>query len=148
MTTYSTEYGPIYYDSSGNDHRANIVNFVAKFPKRHESVKLQKAALDAFHEAERRYAHRTLGKKLWRRFQSRAIVVTGSWRSFSLQQMLYREDPQRYANPYSSGHVQAIAIDVNTTNKDFQLQREILKNVGWKQARTDEPWHWSWGVEV
>lgn len=149
MATYQTKYGPIYYDQSGNDHRPNIVDFVPKFPKRHSAVKFQEAAFEAFQEAERRYG-RYFAKKngwVWNRL-ARAIPVSGTWRSFNYQLDLYRQDPSRYAIPWVSGHVQAVAVDVDTTNPDFEKQREILRGVGWEQVRADEPWHWSWGVNV
>lgn len=151
MTTYNTEYGPIYYDNTGNDHRPNMVDspevWVRKHGKHpyfaHEGVKLQKPALLAFQEAERRYAHKTRPFR-----KSRAILVTGSWRSFAYQYTLWRSDSKRYANPYTGGHVQGVAIDVNNELSDFNLIQDILLNVGWVQSRSDERWHFTWGPRV
>lgn len=145
--TYQTPYGPIFYDSTGNDHRPNIVNSTPKFSKRHSDVKLQKAAWLAFREAERRYGKRTLNPRLPRKVRpARAIPLTGSWRSFALQNSLYSKDSSRYASPYTSGHVQAIAVDVSTDSVNFGLIMQILEDVGWVRARAgDEPWHATYG---
>lgn len=148
MTTYNTEYGPIFYDNSGNDHRVNIVDFSPLFPKRHEAVKLQKPALAAFQAAEKRVGKAVAATHHFTKFKSRAIQVTGSWRSFDLQSSLYHSDSHRYASPYTSGHVQAIAIDVSTDFEFFGLAHHALIAEGWKQARPDEPWHYSFGPAV
>lgn len=148
MTTYKTRYGPIFYDNSGNDHRPNIVDSHPRYSRRHEAVKLQRAALRAFRESEKMLGRRLHPGKPWKLLKAVAIPVTGSWRSFDLQASLYRSDPKRYASPYTSGHVQGIAIDVNTLSPHFMLILQILDALGWKQARADEPWHHTWGVEV
>lgn len=148
MTTYKTRYGPIYYDHSGNDHWPNIVDSHPRFTKHHEAVKLQRAALRAFRQAETTLGRRLHPNKAWKLLKAVAIPVTGSWRSFDLQMSLWLSDKNRYASPYDSGHVQGIAIDVNTLSPHFMLILQILDALGWKQARADEPWHWTWGVEV
>lgn len=149
MATYATKFGNIEYDNSGNDHRPGMVNFVPRFPRRHEAIKAQRPAVKAFQEAERRYGRKLAKRKGWRwGRRARAIGLTGSWRSFELQRSLWQSDPGRFASPYVSGHVQGVAVDLNTTNADFELQRTILKEVGWQQVRADEPWHWSLGPRV
>ena len=148
MTTYKTRYGPVYYDGSGNDHRPNIRDSHPPFSTRHEDAKLQRSALRAFRQAEKVLGRRLHPGKPWSRLKARAIPLTGSWRSFALQAALYAIDSHRYASPYTSGHVQGIAIDVNTLSVHFMLIIRILDALGWKQSRADEPWHWTWGVEV
>lgn len=148
MATYNTQYGPIFYDNTGNDHRVNIVDFSPLFPKRHEAVKLQKPALKAFQAAEKRVGKRLAVAHHFKKFKSRAIQVTGSWRSFELQSSLYHSDSRRYASPYTSGHVQAIAVDVSTDYEFFGYATDALITEGWKQARSDEPWHFSFGPAV
>lgn len=147
MSVYPTRYGPIYYDTSGNDHRPNIRNSNPVFPKRHEAVKFQEPALKSWREAEKILGRR-LGKGPWSRRKARAIAVTGTWRSFELQSNLYHSDSTRYASPYTSGHVQAIAADVDTNFPHFDLAIDILLSLNWHRARPDEPWHLSYGPTV
>lgn len=147
MTTFNTRTGPIYYDDSGNDHRPNLVDSVPKFAKRHAPVKLQRAAWKAFRQAEKDLGRR-LGKGPWSKRKARPFRLTSSWRSFSWQAHLYATDRNRYASPFTSGHVQGIAIDLDTGWEHFELAREILRKNGWFQSRADEPWHWTWGVSV
>lgn len=147
MTRYNTATGPIFYDHSGNDHRPNIRDSRPAREYRHEAVKLQAAAVRSFRIAERRLGRR-VNSGPWRFRLARAIRVTGSWRSFDLQRALYAQDSKRYASPYTSGHVQAIAVDLDTNYQHFEAARNILRDLGWKQVRADEPWHWSYGVAV
>lgn len=154
MATFKTKTGPIYYDSTGNDHRPNIVDSRPRWRKRHEAVKLQRAALRSFREAERLLGRR-LGKGRWSLRKSRAIDVTGSWRSFDLQAALFATNgvgdnpPNRYASPFTSGHVQGVAIDVSTAFAHFDLAIAILESLGWQRSRPDdESWHLTYGVRV
>jgi hypothetical protein len=150
MAAFTTPYGTVFYDHSGNDHWPNIRDYRPVFPKRHTEAKLQSPALKALQQAEKVYGRKIAEREgwVWKK-KARAINLTGSWRSFNLQYSLWRSDNSRYASPYSSGHVQGLAIDVSTNNADFELQRQILRAVGWKQSRPDdEPWHFSWGVTV
>lgn len=147
MTTYKTRYGPIYYDRSGNDHRPNLRSSFPKYQRRHTYTKLQKPAWRAFREAEKLVGRR-LGKGPWSKRRARAIPITGSWRSFANQLSLWLSDKKRFADPYVSGHVEGIAVDLNTEWEHFELARECMRAIGWKQVRADEPWHWTWGYEV
>jgi hypothetical protein len=150
MTIYSTPTGPIFYDSSGNDHRENIVDSRPTFTKRHSAVKLQEPAFESFRRAEDILGKRVASRSGWdpKKAKARAIQLTGSWRSFAYQAALYAKDSQRYASPYTSGHVQAVAIDVSTNDPNFNLIHDILTFLGWEQARSDEPWHYSYGPRV
>jgi hypothetical protein len=100
-------------------------------------VTLQEAARDSFLDAERKLGF--------------AIVLTGSIRTCERQAELYRSDPQRFADPAKTGHTRGLAIDVST-NLSWLKRRRIkwaLANRGWHQSRpTDEPWHYSFGIEV
>jgi hypothetical protein len=79
------------------------------------------------------------------------VEVTGSARSCALQAELYKKDPSRYAPPSVGLHCQALAIDVNTVWRDGLTSEQeaefvkLMKQVGFTQARSDEPWHWSYG---
>lgn len=159
MTSYPTPFGPIEYSTIPSVARDNsydprlIVNSVVKWKKAHEDVKLQRPALQAFREAEKRYGHKTRKLKLPPRLRpARAIQVTGSWRSYDLQASLYARDHSRYAPPNVSGHVQGFCIDVDTSQADFGngsgLICRILLDVGWRRVRSDEPWHFSLGPLV
>jgi len=99
-------------------------------------VKLQRAAIASLQAAEE-----VLNAK---------IYVTGSWRSCSLQAKLRRSDPKRFADPNTTAHCRGLAIDVSqnqTAKKLAKIDRE-LRIRHWHQARTDEPWHYSFGIQV
>jgi hypothetical protein len=106
-------------------------------------VKLQKAALDSFRSAE--VAVGGGGGKIG------LIFLTGSWRSCSLQAELYRSDTHRFAPPESTAHCRGLAIDVsqNQDPKKLAAIDEELLQRAWHKARPDdEPWHYSFGIEV
>lgn len=95
-------------------------------------ITLQGPALEAFRRAEERAGCE--------------ITVTGSARSCALQAELYAKDPHRYAPPSVGLHCQALAIDQNMNNQSAKPEtKEALLHVGFTQARTDEPWHFSCG---
>jgi hypothetical protein len=100
-------------------------------------LRLQSAARDSYLAAERRIGF--------------AILVTGSLRSCEQQADLYRSDPQRFANPNTTGHTRGLCIDVSTNLSRWRqgrLRRALLAR-GWHQSRpVDEPWHYSFGIEV
>lgn len=150
MATYQTPTGPIFYDNTGNDHWPNIIDTHPRFKKRHSPAKLQLAALRSFRLAEDSLGHRIAKQNGWdpKKAKARAILLTGSWRSFAYQYALYHSDPNRYASPYTSGHVQGIAIDVSTADVHFDTIHDILTFLGWTQARPDEKWHYTYGVTV
>jgi hypothetical protein len=100
-------------------------------------VKLQKAALESFQNAEQELGYE--------------IELTGSWRSCSTAHLLYARDSARYAPPDKGAHMRGLAIDV-TTAYSVVKKKEILAALAkrhWHQARpTDEPWHHSFGIQV
>jgi len=146
LETKDTKFGKVYRLAGGcKDDFANIrtsrfyrkPSGVVLHRARVQSITMQKPALDALRVVE---AH--LGKE---------VVVTGSSRSCALQASLYKKDPKRYAPPSVGLHCQALAIDVNTVWRagltDAQEAEfvKLMKQVGFTQARADEPWHWSYG---
>jgi hypothetical protein len=99
-------------------------------------VKLQKAPMDSFRAAEADVGF--------------VIALTGSWRSCAYQRELYNDDPSRYAHPDTTAHCRGLAIDVS---QSLSLTRraaihKALTSRGWHQARADEPWHYSFGIQV
>ena len=155
MSAYPTKFGAIEYSqvpsvARGISQGPKCVYDDPPFSKRHEDVKLQLPALKAFREAEADFGRRTIDQKKPRpERRARAIRLTGvGWRDYDYQASLYASDSNRYAKPWVSGHVQGICIDVDTTLDDFHVAGIVLRGGGWKQVRSDEPWHFSWGYEV
>jgi hypothetical protein len=97
-------------------------------------ITLQKAAMDSFRSAET---------------ECGPIVCTGTWRPCSLQTALYAKDSSRYARPDSTAHCRGLAIDVATNQTPAKLKKihDALMARHWHQARSDEKWHWSMGIE-
>ena len=141
-----TKFGKVYRDVGGcKDDYANIVTAkryrkasgVVPFRTRQVAITMQRPAILALRVVE---AH-----------LEREVVVTGSSRSCALQAALYAKDPSRYARPSEGLHCQALAIDVNTTWRASLTDKEeaefvkLMAQVGFTQARPDEPWHFSYG---
>lgn len=100
-------------------------------------VTLQQAALASFREAEDACGF--------------PLVVTGSIRSCSQQTALWRSDPARFAPPNITAHCRGLAIDVSQAQAKVKLAKvnRALRARGWHQARPiDEPWHYSFGIDV
>lgn len=100
-------------------------------------VVLQAAALESFRSSEQ-----DLGFP---------IVLTGSHRACSQQRTLWLSDPNRFANPDTTAHTRGLAIDVSTAIADRRKAKikAALTARHWHQARpVDEPWHWSFGIQV
>ena len=100
-------------------------------------ITLQRAALDSFKSAEKEVGG--------------LIRLTGAFRACSYQTALYRSDSGRFANPDTSAHCRGLAIDVSTNQAADKLKRirATLMERHWHQARpTDEPWHYSFGLQV
>lgn len=99
-------------------------------------VKLQSAALESFRDAESHLGY--------------AIALTGSWRSCSYQDELYDSDRKRYAPSQVSAHCRGLAIDVSMGQSLKRLGevKAALVYRGWHQARPDEPWHYSFGIQA
>jgi hypothetical protein len=154
VATYQTKFGPVEYSNVPSVARAISQNRCVEpdvpFDKRHETVKLQPAALEAFRAAEKLFGKKVAVNNGWKPklAKARAIEVTGSWRDYDYQVVLYARDSSRYAKPWVSGHVQGLCIDVNTTLPFLDDANAALAATGWRRVRSDEPWHWSWGVLV
>lgn len=145
IETKQTKFGPVYRSSGCKDDYANIVTAkryrkpsgVVPFRTRDIAITMQRPAIQALRVVE---SH--LGKE---------VRVTGSARSCELQASLYAKDPKRYAPPNVGLHCQALAIDVDTVWRDSLTNAEeaefvkLMHQVGFTQARPDEPWHWSYG---
>jgi hypothetical protein len=140
---YETKYGPVFREIGGcKDNWTNIVTSeyyrktsgLIRRRARQTSITLQKPAIDSLRAAEAR-----LGRE---------IVVTGSFRTCSLQAVLYKSDPNRFAPNTVGVHCQALAIDVTTEDPELKTKvRKALLAEGWHQSRPeDEPWHWSYKV--
>jgi hypothetical protein len=106
----------------------------------------------------------------WRLGYGADIPVTSGYRSLQSQAASHAADPNRFADPDSSLHVQGIAVDVDNTwlnalPADAQSRlRKAATRTGWGQARfkggeagcgrpasgaahdNDEPWHFSFGA--
>jgi len=133
MAMLQTKYGPIH-DVSGpcKDNYTNIKLF---HTGNGQTVKLQAPALISYQEA---------AKKV------KGIPLTGSWRSCKYQTELYASDSSRYANPAGTGHTRGLCIDVSTAQSAYKLTRihRALLARDWHQARSDEPWHYSFHVSL
>lgn len=129
-----TPYGSIHYtDRFCKDDYANIVLFEQGGGV---VIKLQRPAMDSFRECSKLV-----------RFP---ILVTGTWRSCAYQTQLYASDSKRYADPKVTAHPKGLAIDVSqaqSTTRLAKIHAALLKH-DWHQVRSDEPWHYSYGVTV
>ena len=127
-----TEFGPIHYAGVCKDDYQNIVLWHTNGG---QTVKLQRPAMDSFKEASAKV---------------KGIPLSGSWRSCAYQAELYASDSSRYASPNGTGHTRGLAIDVSTALPARKLRaiHKALMARGWHQARSDEAWHYSFGVDV
>lgn len=104
--------------------------------------------LRAWKVAERRFYVATTPK--WKRipFKVRHIWITGvGYREFDYQAALHASDPDRYASPYKSLHVKALAADVNQNQDDLPEAEKALRSVGFKDgAAFGDPPHWSYPI--
>jgi hypothetical protein len=148
MTDTKTPYGVIHYGGACRDDYGNLVIYDQP-PKGGSPVKLQAPAMRAFKAAERRYA-RACGwsEARIKREGGRPIPLSGSWRSCAYQRELYESDRNRYASPDGTMHTRGLAVDVSTGAPNQDKIRRALKNEGWHQARSDEPWHYSFSVSA
>lgn len=121
----------------GGDCRDDYDRLVSFQNRGGQVVKLQKAAKASYLDAEKRIGF--------------AILVTGAWRSCEQQYALYRSDPNRFANPDTTGHTRGLCIDVNMNLSPWRRARlkKALLARDWHQSRPDdEPWHYSFGIQV
>jgi hypothetical protein len=104
---------------------------------RQHFVKLQAAAIESWKAAEK-----ALGF---------TIVTTGSWRACATQAALFAQDSHRFAHPKDTAHTRGLAVDVSMNLGAAKLAKvhKALLNRSWHQARPDdEPWHYSFGLQV
>lgn len=79
------------------------------------------------------------------------VFCTGNgWRACADQAALYAEDSKRYAAPSTTAHCRGLAIDVDQNQDAIKLHmiHRLLSERHWFQTRTDEPWHYSFGISV
>lgn len=74
------------------------------------------------------------------------VPNVGASRTFAEQASLYASDPKRFAPPNKSLHVVGLAIDVHASYVNRPEVISAFTSEGWHRARSDEPWHWSYGV--
>jgi len=129
-----TAYGPIIAGGACRDDYHRIVVHVQHAQ---HYLKLQRAAVRSIVEVETKLGY--------------PVICTGSWRACSTQTRLYASDKNRYAHPSKTAHCRGLAIDVSTNlpkAKQDAIRRALL-NRGWHQSRPDdEPWHYSFGIQV
>lgn len=150
-TAYKTPYGRIWYGGPCEDHYRNMVTY----DQGHGNtvLTLQRPAMRAFWAAQVRLAKR-LGwsdARIEREGgKGKPIkVLPGTNRTCATQYQLWRKDPKRYAHPDITGHTRGLAIDVDQSQPNLDKIHRCLLAEGWKQARPDdEPWHYSYWVEV
>lgn len=146
---FNTKYGVIHLRNPGPfpDPPYENVNTYRQTDTRH--VVLQGPALRAFKAAEQRVTPARWRKK----GRTRHILITGSgYRSYALQKQLYAQDDQRYADPDTSMHVEADAVDVDqgqrwtglTTARTLAKIRAALEAEGFIYGVDGEPWHASY----
>ncbi len=101
---------------------------------------MQMPAIRAWEAAEFRN-----GRKLpWKKHRKpKAIPVTGTLRSCSLQAHLYASDHDRYAAPETTRHCRGLAGDINTGFLNRRVRRCLIAE-GFHFPRDDEPWHASY----
>lgn len=159
-TARKTPYGTIYYGGACRDNYRNIVRYDQGGG--HTIFWLQLPAMRAWLAAQCRYARRqgwTKARvdnsevKIQRKTYTEGkpiIVLAGTNRTCATQASLYRSDTSRYAPPQYTGHTRGLAVDVSQNQTAAQLRdiRAALLAEGWKQARSDEPWHYSYHVSI
>ena len=129
-------YGKIRCGGVCRDDYARIKT-ITDPPRSGRIVTLQQAALLAFRDAEAAVGF--------------TIEVTGTMRSCAYQAHLYASDPHRFAAPNTTAHCRGLAIDVSQSMSKTKLKAigRALKARRWYQARpVDEPWHYSFGIQV
>ena len=155
-----TPQGVIFYGGPCKDDYENMEVYDASPRGSGLVLVLQRPALRALLEAQVRFARRSGWRK--ERIEKHTvrvgakkvpegrpiIVLPGSNRTCATQAALYKRDPRRYAAPQFTGHTRGLAIDVSQTQSNLSVIRTALLQEGWKQARSDEPWHYSYDVSI
>lgn len=138
---FATKYGTVHarYPGPRNDPPYANVN---RYNRPEGDVVLQGPALRAFKAAEVRATPRRLRRK----GKVQPILITGvGYRSYDLQAAYYATDHQRYADPDTSNHVEALAVDLNMGVPYLRRLRvtRALKAEGFYFTVDGEPWHGS-----
>lgn len=134
MTIIDTKYGRIAVPDGKCKDNYPLIEIMNRDG---QIIKLQHGAMESYKDACRAYAKRTRPHETFR-----IIPCSGTWRSCKLQTQLHNSDPSRFADPDSSLHCRGLAIDA--INPVPVLIRKLLLDRGWHQARSDEPWHFSY----
>jgi hypothetical protein len=147
---YRTPYGRIFYGGPCRDDYRNLVTYDQGGGQ--AVIVLQRAAMRALWAAQVRFAKRSgwSDARLARNPKGRPIrILPGSHRTCEQQAALYRQDPRRFARPEITGHTRGLAIDVDQSQPRLDVIRRCLIREGWRQVRPDdEPWHYSYFVEI
>jgi hypothetical protein len=153
-----TEYGYVYYGGSCRDDYPNFRTYDQGGGN--TVVTLQKPALLALLEAQVKLARALGWSKARIARENKAVdgkkypegrpieVLPGTNRTCATQAALYRSDSSRYADPRYTGHTRGIAIDVDQRQPNLSKVNAALAAAGWRRARSDEPWHFSYGYAV
>jgi hypothetical protein len=151
-----TEYGVIYVSSPGPYNKYSNVNTLKRnkgkaalpgfvYTEDAGDIVLQGPALRSFREAERRATPRRLRKK----GKIKPIRITGvGYRDYDTQRQLWLSDPGRFANPDSSMHVEALAVDIDqgqSAARRYRIRKALLLE-NWHYGVSGEPWHTSFTV--
>ena len=134
---FKSKYGVVHVRYPGPYERYSNVEVYHQTKTR--QVILQRPAIRAFKAAEARIATK----------RKPHILITGvGYRSYDQQRMLYASEPGRFADPDTSMHVEADAIDVDQGQGYLRLKaiHKALIAEGWFQAVDGEPWHYSFRI--
>lgn len=106
----------------------------------------------------------------WQKIYGRTIPVSDSYRSYAVQEAAHNRDPNRFASPDGSAHVEGRAVDVDLgrlglnpggtpaewlKSPGYAALYNAAKAAGWcnyqvnrgsTNGRTAEPWHFAFGV--
>lgn len=136
---YDTRFGTIFITDPG-PYKA-YDNLRTYEQKGGNIIALQGPALRAFKAAEEKFTR----PRFKRRGKIEPIIITGhGYRSWDLQHNLWLQDKNRYANPDSSFHVEALAVDLSQLQDRLDAAQQALADTGWKWGLSfgDRP-HWS-----
>lgn len=153
-----TPYGVIHYGGACRDDYPNMVTYDQGGG--HAIFTLQRPAMRAWLDAQIRFARSQgwskrriensktrIGGKVYTEGMPIAVLV-GTNRTCATQARLYRSDPGRYADPRYTGHTRGLAVDVSQDQDHLAEIRVALRAMGWEQARSDEPWHYSFHESI
>lgn len=146
---FDTKYGIVHCRYPGPKNDPPYDN-VRTYVRDVGNVTLQGPALRAFKAAE----WRATPLRMKRKGKTLPILITGvGYRSYTLQKYYYdsvkgTEDEGRYANPDTSMHCEALAVDIDMTQGVLRRARikKALIAEGWHYAVDGEPWHASYRI--